>query len=88
FFEVWTVREAFSKEEGQGLRILDDVFKVDYDRKKISYKDKILNFDHMTHSVRETRYKISVCSEELTADTDYIFLTNDDWSKIAQNFIK
>nr|MCR5746144.1 4'-phosphopantetheinyl transferase superfamily protein [Lachnospiraceae bacterium] len=47
FFEVWTVREAFSKEEGQGLRILDDVFKVDYDRKKISYKDKILNFDHM-----------------------------------------
>ena len=29
FFEVWTVREAFSKEEGQGLRILDESFSVD-----------------------------------------------------------
>ena len=62
FFEVWTVREAFSKEEGQGLRILDEAFAVDYDRREIVYKDKTLYFNTISHKVRENGYKISVCS--------------------------
>ena len=62
FFEVWTVREAFSKEEGKGLRILDEAFTVDYDRKEIGYKGKILYFKTISHTARGTGYKISVCS--------------------------
>ena len=62
FFEVWTVREAFSKEEGQGLRILDEAFAVDYDRREIVYKDKTLYFNTISHKARDSGYKISVCS--------------------------
>lgn len=77
FFEVWTVREAFSKEEGQGLRILDESFSVDYERNRIRYKGKTLYFNTKSHAARDTLYKISVCSP-LPTGTEYIILKNEE----------
>ena len=79
FFEVWTVREAFSKEEGQGLRILDESFSVDYERNRIRYKDKTLYFNTKSHAARDTLYKISVCSPLPTDSTEYIYLTKESF---------
>ena len=79
FFEVWTVREAFSKEEGQGLRILDESFSVDYERNRIRYKGKTLYFNTKSHAARDTLYKISVCSPLPTDSTEYIYLTKESF---------
>ncbi len=79
FFEVWTVREAFSKEEGQGLRILDESFSVDYERNRIRYKDKTLYFNTKSHAARDTLYTISVCSPLPTDSTEYIYLTKESF---------
>ncbi len=81
FFEVWTIREAFSKEEGQGLQIFDDDFTVDYDKRSITYGDKELYFDRISHEVRETQYKISVCTSKYTNKITYRFLSKDDWDQ-------
>ena len=78
FFEVWTVREAFSKEEGQGLSILDESFSVDYERNRIRYKGKTLYFNTKSHAARDTLYKISVCSPLPTDSTEYIILKNEE----------
>ena len=62
FFKIWTVREAFSKEEGEGLSILDKDFCVDYENDHITYGGRKVFFKSMEHG----GYFISVCCEKPT----------------------
>ena len=80
FFEVWTVREAFSKEEGLGLKILDSDFTVDYSKREINYSGKKLNFYSFDHTA-EDRYKLSICSAKEVAEPEISFLSTEDWER-------
>jgi 4'-phosphopantetheinyl transferase len=78
FFRVWTIREAFSKEEGEGLAIFDKDFTVDYECKTILYKSRELNFSTTDYP----EYKISICSPHKTDDMSIHCLSEKDWSEI------
>lgn len=81
FFEVWTIREAFAKEEGLGLRILDKSFSVDYDTRKIYYDGRILCYRSFDHYADE-RYKISICSSGDLSDVIIKELTLTEWNEL------
>jgi len=80
FFEVWTVREAFSKEEGQGLSILDSIFSMDYHEKTVSYNGKKLYFRTEKYSSSE-KYRISLCSRRRLDDVTMEYLDIWDWER-------
>ncbi len=80
FFEIWTVREAFAKEEGLGLGILDKQFSVDYKSRRISYDGRVLYFKSFDRFADE-RYKISVCSVHDVSDAVLTELTPADWEQ-------
>jgi len=80
FFEVWTVREAFSKEEGLGLKILDSDFTVDYSKREINYSGKKLYFYSFDHTA-DDRYKLSICSAKEVAEPEISFLSTEDWER-------
>ena len=78
FFDVWTVREALSKEEGIGLRILDKDFLVDYDKCTIDYEGRRLYFRTEEYRVSET-YSLSICSPARPDTAEIIYLDDAGW---------
>ncbi|MCR5409613.1 MAG: 4'-phosphopantetheinyl transferase superfamily protein [Lachnospiraceae bacterium] len=83
FFKVWTIREAFSKEEGKGLTILDDDFSVDHGDKKISYNGKTLCFKSFEHYA-DCAYSISICSPH-EVDREYLQeLSPEEWESLIE----
>ena len=61
FYKIWTIREAFAKEEGIGLSIFDN----DGSSIKICYCDNYIKYHGRTlyiHTLRLGSYRISVCS--------------------------
>ena len=84
FYEVWTIREAFFKEEGQGLRILDSDFSVDYDCRTIHYNEKELYFRTESYDSSD-KYRISICSQRPPDDAKMICMTNSYWKSIASS---
>ena len=63
FYKIWTIREAFAKEEGIGLSIFD--FDNDGSSIKICYGDNYIKYHSRTlyiHTLRLGSYRISVCS--------------------------
>ncbi len=84
FFEVWTIREAFAKEEGLGLKILDKDFLVDYDRREIDYDGRRLYFKSFDYKT-EDKYKITVCSEHEVSDATLHILSYEEWSEIRSS---
>jgi len=44
FYRLWTIREAFAKEEGKGLMILDDAFETDYETHTVKYGGRELYY--------------------------------------------
>ncbi|MCR5774743.1 MAG: 4'-phosphopantetheinyl transferase superfamily protein [Lachnospiraceae bacterium] len=78
FFEVWTIREAFAKEEGEGLGLIDKPFIVDYDRRVIEYGNKTLYFKTFEH-MADIRYKVSICSPHDISGAELKILTPEDW---------
>ena len=83
FFDVWTTREAFAKEEGLGLKILDEEFTVDYKIHEISYDSRRLYFKLFDHTADE-RYKICVCSPHDVSDAQIEALSGADWEDIVR----
>lgn len=84
FFEIWTIREAFAKEEGQGLKILDKDFDIDYMKHRIIYEGKRLYFNTFDH-VADERYKISICSPHDVSDAEITVLSKSDWDKCLKS---
>lgn len=80
FFEIWTVREAFAKEEGQGLMIFDKNFNVNYERHIITYDGRKLFFKSFDHEADE-KYKISICSPHEISELEVTEMTKTDWEK-------
>ena len=80
FFEIWTVREAFAKEEGLGLGILDKDFRMNYKNRQISYEGRTLFFKSFDHKSDE-RYKISVVSVHDVSEASIRFLTKKNWEE-------
>ncbi|MBQ9361288.1 MAG: 4-phosphopantetheinyl transferase family protein [Lachnospiraceae bacterium] len=81
FFEVWTIREAFAKEEGLGLKILDRDFLVNYDRLEIDYDGRRLYFKSFDYDAGD-KYKISVCSEYDVSKASIHILSPEEWDKL------
>ncbi|MBO5550545.1 MAG: 4'-phosphopantetheinyl transferase superfamily protein [Lachnospiraceae bacterium] len=80
FYEVWTIREAFSKEEGLGLSILDEEFKVDYDKRIVTYDNKSLHFRTERYSTSD-EYRISLCSRKQVDDAVIEYPGISEWDK-------
>lgn len=87
FFEVWTIREAFAKEEGLGLKILDRDFLVDYDRHEIGYDGRRLYFKTFDYDA-DNKYKISVCSAYDASEAELHILSSEEWAKISMSLMK
>ena len=61
FYEIWTIKESFFKEEGKGLSIIDDDYYIDYDNCNIQYKNKMVSFKKIDYF----QYKICICSKSI-----------------------
>lgn len=61
FYEIWTIKESFFKEEGKGLAIIDDDYYIDYDNCNIQYKNKMVSFKKIDYF----QYKICICSKSI-----------------------
>ena len=83
FFSVWTAREAFAKEEGLGLKILDEDFMFDYERHEISYDGRKLFFRLYDH-VADERYKICICSPHDVSDAALSIMSATDWNRCIE----
>ena len=78
FYRLWTVREAFSKEEGLGLPIFENGSMVlDYSSETIRYQSRTLCF--RTWELPE--YTLSVCAEQL-GEIILCRLSSEDWKRI------
>ncbi len=81
FFEMWTIREAFAKEEGLGLKILEEAFKVEYNSHIISYQDRTLFFRSFDHFA-DDGYKISICSSHGLSGINISELSPEEWGEV------
>lgn len=82
FYRLWTIREAFSKEEGVGLSIFENhAVAIDDERGKIRFGDRELCF----RCWKYPEYTVSVCAERLK-DVRVERLTETDWKCVlAEN---
>ena len=78
FYRLWTVREAFSKEEGLGLAIFENGGTVmDYDSETIHYQGRVLCFQ----TWNLPWYTLSVCAEQLE-EIRLRHLSSEDWNRV------
>lgn len=61
FYEIWTIKESFCKEEGKGVSIIDDDYDINFKESYIKYKNKFLDFINIDY----LQYKISICSKKI-----------------------
>ena len=78
FYRFWTVREAFSKEEGRGLPIFEsrDIV-IDYDRETIRYEGRTLR----VRTWEFQGYTLSVCASRL-GEVRLRCLSSEDWNRV------
>ena len=79
FYEIWTIKESFFKEEGRGLSIIDDDYYIDYDNCNIKYKNKIVSFK----SIDYFQYKICICSKNID-NINIIDINNTMFKKLLK----
>ena len=77
FYEIWTIKESFCKEEGKGISIIDDNYDIDYKKSQITYKDKILPFKIINY----LQYKICICSKKIN-NLEIIEVNNEEFTKL------
>lgn len=61
FYEIWTIKESFFKEEGKGISMIDDYYFIDLKKKIIKYNKKVLEYKIVNYH----KYKISICSSKI-----------------------
>ncbi len=63
FYYLWTVHEAFAKEEGIGISIIRQKnYRMDYISETIRYQNKLLHF----RSIPLPGYSLNLCAEEIS----------------------
>ena len=63
FYYLWTVHEAFAKEEGIGISIIKQKnYRMDYISETIRYQNKLLHF----RSIPLPGYSLCLCAEEIS----------------------
>ncbi len=63
FYQLWTVHEAFAKEEGIGISIIRQKnYRMDYISETIRYQNKLLHF----RSIPLPGYSLCLCAEEIS----------------------
>ena len=63
FYYLWTVHEAFAKEEGIGISIIRQKnYRMDYVSETIRYQNKLLHF----RSIPLPGYSLNLCAEEIS----------------------
>lgn len=78
FYRIWTVREAFSKEEGIGLPIFEGGgIAMDYDGETIRYQGRTLRF----RTWALPGYTLSLCAARL-GEVRLHRLSSGDWSRV------
>ena len=78
FYRLWTVWEAFSKEEGLGLVIFENGDAImDYGSETIHHQSRTLRF----RSWETPGYTMSVCAEQL-GEIRLRCLSSEDWNQI------
>ena len=77
FYEIWTIKESFCKEEGKGISIIDYNYDIDYKKSQITYKDKILPFKIINY----LQYKICICSKKIN-NLEIIEVNNEEFTKL------
>ena len=62
FYRIWTIREAFSKEEGLGLSVYEkNTVDFDYETETVRYSGRVYRF----RTIPLSGYMLSVCAEDL-----------------------
>lgn len=63
FYQLWTVHEAFAKEEGIGISIIRQKnYRMDYISETIRYQNKLLHF----RSIPLPGYSLCLCAEDIS----------------------
>ena len=63
FYYLWTIHEAFAKEEGIGISIIkQNNYRMDYVSETIRYQNKLLHFK----TIPLPGYSLSLCAEEIS----------------------
>ena len=63
FYQLWTVHEAFAKEEGIGISIIRQKnYRMDYISETIRYQNKLLHF----RSIPLPDYSLNLCAEDIS----------------------
>ena len=63
FYYLWTVHEAFTKEEGIGISIIKQKnYRMDYISETIRYQNKLLHFK----TIPLPGYSLNLCAEEIS----------------------
>ena len=63
FYYLWTVHEAFAKEEGIGISIIKQKnYRMDYISETIRYQNKLLHF----RSIPLPGYSLCLCAEDIS----------------------
>ena len=77
FYEFWTIKESFFKEEGKGISIIDDNYEINIKKSSIVYKNKTILFTNLDY----LKYKICVCSSKID-NLIVIELDNEKFDKL------
>lgn len=80
FYELWTIKESFFKEEGKGISMIDDEYEINLKKSNIIYKDKTLLFTNLDYF----NYKICVCSSKID-NIKVIELNNENFYVLMHN---
>ena len=79
FYTVWTVREAFSKQTGQGLSLFEEGgFRIDYDTKRVYFHGRVLMFK----TFGMDGHVISLCAEDIPPDLRPHRITAEEWQSL------
>lgn len=63
FYQLWTVHEAFAKEEGIGISIIKQKnYRMDYISETIRYQNKLLHYK----TIPLPGYSLNLCAEEIS----------------------
>ena len=79
FYRIWTVKEAFAKEDGRGLSLFEqENIRIDYVNKSAAWRGRNLSF--RTWETQE--YTLSFCSEEAPLQPQ--FITAEEWQALRK----
>lgn len=83
FYEVWTIREAFSKAAGKGLSLFEEDYSIDYASKTAHYNGTEYRFSAM----RLNGYSLAVCAEDLCG-MSVRYITAEEWKERIETVLR